>query len=405
MIKQLKTKFILINMSIVTVMLLVIFGMVLRTTGADMEQQSIRTLYNLSQGEKFPMSRPGEPVDGVRLPYFYATLDDNGSILSAKGGYFDLTDEESLLEIITAAQKKDENMGVLRSYNLRFLKRAAPFGTLLTFVDISSERAIIRNLVRSCILIGFASFSAFLALSFYLAKWAVRPVENAWNQQRQFVADASHELKTPLTVIMTTAEILASGDYDHSQFPQIIGSILTMAKQMRGLVESLLELARVDNGTSRVAFDFLNLSEVVSDATLPFEPVYFENGLELKSEIEENIWVRGSEAHLKQVVGIFLDNAIKYSTPGGQVKLILKRRDNGCLLSVASPGEEISKENLKRIFNRFYRMDKARTMDHSYGLGLSIAESIVAQHKGKIWAESETGVNTFCVQLSRIEKR
>ena len=256
-----------------------------------------------------------------------------------------------------------------------------------------------RSLTNTCVIIGVLSFAVFLGLSFLLARWAVKPVETAWNQQRQFVADASHELKTPLTVILTNAELLQEPEYDEQARSRFVDSIMTMSHQMRGLVESLLELARVDNGGQNMVFFRLNFSELVSDALLPFEPVYFEKGLTLESNVEENLFVKGSQQHLKQVADILLDNASKYASADSTVRVILRRQGSHCLLSVASAGDAISKEDLKNIFKRFYRMDKARSMNHSYGLGLSIADSIVSKHGGKIWAESADGVNTFFVQL------
>ena len=147
--------------------------------------------------------------------------------------------------------------------------------------------------MRTCGIIGGVSLLAFLFISVFLARWAVRPVEKAWDQQRQFVADASHELKTPLTVILTNAELLQTPGYGGAD--RAAESILTVARQMRGLVESLLELARVDNGAVKTALARLDLSRLVSDALLPFEPLYFERGLELESKIAEDIPVNGSE--------------------------------------------------------------------------------------------------------------
>ncbi len=399
MIKGLERKFILINMSIVTAMLLVIFGMVLHSTRLDLEEQSLRTMRFLLEDHNFPASRPGEATQSVQLPFFYVSVGYDGAVIAVKGGYFDLSDEESLEEIIAQANRSEADTGMLRDYNLRFCRKNTPFGQAMVFVDISSERATVNSLLKSCVVIGLLSFLAFLGLSFFLARWAVRPVEKAWNQQRQFVADASHELKTPLTVIMTNAELLSAEGYDESQRGQFASSILTMSQQMRGLVESLLELARVDNGTAKMTFSLLRFSDLAADALLPFEPVFFERGLMLESRVEPDIVVSGSPSHLKQVIDVLLDNAAKYSSPQGCVALTLKRQGSHCLLAVASPGEAIGKEDLKNIFRRFYRMDKARAMDHSYGLGLSIADSIVRQHGGRIWAESGDGINTFFVQL------
>ena len=402
MIKRLRIKFVCINMTIVTAMLLVIFGMVLQFTQENLENQSIRMMQNVAENERVQPGRPGASREEVQLPFFFVTIDFRGEMTAASGGYYDLSDEEQVLQIIQQARNTDAETGILKEYKMRFQKRTMPFGEAMVFVDISSEIATMENLVKTCVFIGIISFSVFLGLSFWLARWAVKPVETAWNQQRQFVADASHELKTPLTVIMTNAELLQSPEYTDADRRRFSDSILTMSHQMRGLVESLLELARVDNGAAKMVFSEFDFSEQVSDGLLPFEPVYFEKELLLESEIEEGLKVKGSQAHLRQVLDILLDNAAKYASPQGTVTVKLKRQGSHCLLSVANPGEQISKEDLKNIFKRFYRIDKVRSMNHSYGLGLSIADSIVKEHGGRIWAESAEGINTFFVQLTAV---
>jgi len=399
-IKRLRLKFICINMAIVTAMLLVIFGMVLHFTQENLTEQSTRTMQSILERDHTQLWRPGEMPGEVQLPFFYVSVSRTGELAAVSGGYYDLSDRAAILKIILLACETDAETGLLKQYNLRFCKENTLFGQSIVFVDISSELATMKSLVRSCVVIGLLSLSAFLLLSFLLSRWATRPVEQAWNQQRQFVADASHELKTPLTVIMTNAELLQSPEHAPEEHAQFANSILTMSRQMRGLVESLLELARVDNGTAKMDFTELDFSELVSDSLLPFEPVYFEKGLTLASDLSEGIRVKGSPAHLKQVLDILLDNGAKYSSPAGTVTVTLRRQGSHCLLAVSSPGEAIGKEDLKNIFKRFYRIDKARSMNHSYGLGLSIADSIVKAHGGKIWAESAGGVNTFCVQLT-----
>ena len=402
MIKRLRWKFVCINMIIVTAMLLVIFGMVLHFTQESLANQSIRMMQNMAENGRPQMGRPGEVTEEAQLPFFLVTINHHGEMTATSGGYYDLSDEEAVLKIIQLVSSSEENTGILKEYKLRFQKNSTPFGEAIVFVDISSEIATMEGLVKSSAFICVVSFILFFGISVLLARWAIRPVETAWNQQRQFVADASHELKTPLTVIMTNAELLQSPDYSDAERSRFTDSILTMSHQMRGLVESLLELARVDNGAAKMVFSEMDLSELVSDGLLPFEPVYFEKELLLESEIQEGIRVRGSQAHLRQVLDILLDNAAKYSSPGGRVLVKLQRQGSHCLLSVASPGEAISREDLKNIFKRFYRIDKARAMNHSYGLGLSIADSIVREHGGRIWAESSGGINSFFVQLAAL---
>ena len=225
-------------------------------------------------------------------------------------------------------------------------------------------------------------------------------MDRAWRQQRQFVADASHELKTPLTVITTNAELLQLPDCNEADKARCSSSILAMSRQMRSLVERLLELARADCEQSQMTFARLDYSALIELALLPFEPVFFEKGLLLSGQIQPNIQVNGSAPHLQQVIDILLDNAQKYSVSPGTVEV--KLQQNGrhhCLLSVSNPGGPISKEDLKQIFKRFYRLDPARTGDGSFGLGLSIAESIIAEHRGRIWAESGDGRVTFLIEL------
>ena len=398
MIRKLRLKFICVNMLIVTLMLTAIFGMVYHLTRQGLETQSEAMLQSVAS-DAFHPNRPGSPPPEVHLPFFVLELDGNGGLTASGGGYYDLTDQAFLKTLADAVTDADAPVGVLREYSLRYCRSVTPRGERIAFADMSSERATLKNLTETCAAIGVLCFAAFLLISWLLARWAVKPVETAWNQQRQFVADASHELKTPLTVILTNAELLQEPEYDEQARSRFVDSIMTMSHQMRGLVESLLELARVDNGGQNMVFSRLNFSELVSDALLPFEPVYFEKGLTLESNVEENLFVKGSQQHLKQVADILLDNASKYASADSTVRVILRRQGSHCLLSVASAGDAISKEDLKNIFKRFYRMDKARSMNHSYGLGLSIADSIVSKHGGKIWAESANGVNTFFVQL------
>lgn len=288
---------------------------------------------------------------------------------------------------------------MITEYHLRFQRIAAPVSQRFVFMDMSGEQSTLRNLVKTCATIGIVSLLAFFCISLFLARWTVKPIERAWIQQRQFVADASHELKTPLTVILTNAELLQKPNCDEKARTQFSTSILSMANQMRGLVENLLELARVDSGTVKASMSPLDFSELLSNVILPFEPLYFEQGLEIQFEIEPNIKVNGSERHLRQMAEVLLDNAMKYSASPAVVQVELKRHGLHSLLSVSNPGKPISPEELKNIFKRFYRVDKVRSMNHGYGLGLSIAESIVKEHRGRIWAASKDGINTFFVEL------
>lgn len=465
MIRKLRVRFVSIMMLIVCTMLIIIFGLVVHMTHSRIREDGLRMMENAVYAPMGTLSdrnpkRKGEDRNmNILLPFFRVLIDGDGKIVDMDGDYYDLTQEGSeavLEELVSAATASEEKVGDLRDYNLRYYRsggrkwsygktpdrtpvpetapaaeaasssagedapansaggtevhapdraaEAAPASTdgqIIIFMDISSEIVTMQNLYRTCVIIGLGSLASFLVISIFFARWAVRPVEEAWAQQRQFVSDASHELKTPLTVILTDAEMLKSPRFDEAHKAQFVDNILTMSNQMRGLVESLLQLARVDNGAiQKMPLQNIDLSELVSDELLTFDALFFEKGLTLVEDITGGITVHGSTQHLKQVVEILLDNAQKYSEPHGTVRVTLQKSgSHHCLLSVADPGDAISPEDLRKIFQRFYRIDEARAMNHSYGLGLSIAENIVKNHKGRIWAESAEGINTFRVEL------
>ena len=399
MLRRLRIKFVCINMAIVTVMLATIFGMVLHFTQQNLEQESLRMMQALA-GMPSRINPPGAFPLESRLPHFIIEYNYEQGIISVDSGVYDLSDRQLLKEIVSQTIAAEEQNGKLREYSLRYLRLSTPRGEKLIFADMSSELSTMENLLKSCAMIGLSSFMLFFVISLLLARWSIRPVEQAWKQQRQFIADASHELKTPLTVISTNAELLQTSIHDPLQCQQCSDHILAMSHQMRGLVESLLALARVDDGSANLTLSPLDFSQLTNNAALPFDPVFFEHGLFLECRIDPGIQVKGSSSHLCQVIEILLDNARKYSNPDTTVELTLSRSGhNLCQLALANRGEEISQEDLTNIFKRFYRGDAARSMNHSYGLGLSIAQRVAEEHKGKIWAESRDGINTFYLQL------
>ena len=399
MLKKLRLKFIMINMTIVTLMLGVLFGLLYYSTGRNLERDSIQMMENLAFSPAKPKP-PNKPRDEVNLPYFSILIDRDGKAIETDGNFFDLSDKEQLNSILALTYDAKSESGVLKEYNLRFLRSQTPMGPRIVFADMTSEQSTLQNLIRTFSMLGIAAFLVFLVISIFLAHWAVRPVELAWQQQKQFVADASHELKTPLTVIMTDAELLHAPDCPESDREPLSGSILTMSSQMRGLVENLLDLARLDNGSVKEEYRVVSFSDIISEAVMVFEPVFFENGLPLRYEIEPGIQVKGIPSHLKQLIDILLDNAGKYAASGGETVVKLRRSSRKCcLLEVSNQGEPISSEDRKNIFKRFYRADKARAMNHSYGLGLSIAQSIAEEHHGRIWCESIEGCNRFYVEI------
>lgn len=404
MLKQLRLKFIVIILSIVTVMLCVIFGLTIHTTQRNLEESS---LHAMQQAASSPGPRP-DRFDGTatepnqRIPLFVLAQHKDGSIITVGSSSLALSADAPLQELWDIAQSSSSNTGIIEDYDLRFVRISSPAGNRYVFADISHERLALTVLYRNCAVTGSVIFLLFIPLSILLANWAIKPVEKAWDQQRQFVADASHELKTPLTVILTNTELLQSPSHDAAARQRFATSIQATAQQMRHLVDGLLELARADNHSTPMQRENVDLSSLTEECTLPFEALFFEKDLLLDCSIAPGITVSGDSAKLKQVLDILLDNAQKYATPG-QITVRLLTQGKHCTFSIRTPGSPISKEDLSNIFRRFYRIDTARSRDGSYGLGLSIAQHIVQSHNGKIWAESDAGGNTFFVQLPTIQ--
>ncbi len=403
MIRKLRVKFVVINMAMVSIMLCIIFGLVYNSTRHNLETESINMMQGIAT-RPIELDRPdipNEQLPELKLPYFSIALNKEGEVIATGGGYYDLSDEE-FLKTLVAEANATQQVGVLDERGLRFYRADTPMGATLVFADMSSETRTLTSLVKTSLLIAVLSFLGFLVISIFLSRWAVKPVAAAWRRQKQFIADASHELKTPLTVILTNAELLQSEGYTPAERNNFSQSILLMGQQMKLLVEKMLELARSDTEQSAPTMQPVDLSKLVLDSAISFEGVFVDKGLLLESQIEPDITVQGNGQALQQLVDILLDNAQKYSAPSGVTTVQLSScGQTKCRLQVSNPGAAIPPEDLKKIFQRFYRMDKARSRDGSFGLGLSVAESIVAQHKGKIWAESQNGMNTFIAELPK----
>ena len=402
MIKRLRLKFIVINMGIATILLSAILGLVFYFTSANLETESIRMMERIAS-QPFQMNAPGELGEDVRLPFFTLQLGPHGELLDASGGYYDLSDDAFLGGLAQAAAASPRRLGVLEEYNLRYYRSDAPMSRFLVFADISSERATLDGLRRTCLLIGGLSFLAFLWVSVLLSKWAVRPVERAWQQQRQFLSDASHELKTPLTVILSNAELLEAAPLEDRP-ARWADNIRSEAGQMKSLVEEMLTLFRAESVRRETAFSEVDLSDVVTDAALRFEPVVFESGRRLLYTIDEGLQVSGDRDALERLTGILLDNAVKYAPQGTDIRLTLTHQDRTACLTVENGGDPIPPEVAAHLFDRFYRADSSRT-GTGFGLGLAIARAIAQNHKGNITCRSQEGVNRFSVTLPILRQK
>ncbi len=443
MIQKLRRKFILIMMSTVTILLTVIFFSLYYSARLNYENQGYEQLRAASRESQpnqmaphsnprkpdsdglspsddgaFPQAPPSEEDapeqrhnrDETPLLVIDQSMDGTLSIVKNQLVRFEEVDAQ---ELVTLADAVGSPNGLISEQHLRFLKEDSTPGRSLRYVfaDTSSEERSLHSQLIHSLVIGAAAFAAFFLFSILLSRWITAPVEEAWNKQNRFVADASHELKTPLTVILANIGLLTKSSADFTASDRAsLSHIQAEATRMKQLTESLLTLARSDSGQSAADFQPLDLSYLTDSCILTFEPVVFEMGKTISSQISADIRVNGDTEKLRRLITILLDNACKYSNPQSEITVSLKRgqRENSllkrnspfALLTVTSEGTPLTDEEIEHIFLRFYRTDPSRGTIPGYGLGLSIAQTIVDEHHGQIRAVSD-GIsrNTCLVSL------
>ena len=429
MITKLRRQMIFMVMGVVTVLLMAIFLILYHSAVSGFETRSVEALREALQqeqpqghgagdstappekSENKPDEVTMEPKPGTLTPpagredrpilVLEKRADGTISILKNTLYTLETPDTESLFAL---AEADNREYGKLPEEHLRFLKEhTAPDGTVrYAFGDTYSEEQSLHRQITASLLIGAGAFLIFLIFAVWFSGWAVKPVKEAWKRQRQFAADASHELKTPLTVIMSNAGLIAASlKPTDSEDKRRIAYIQAEAGRMKQLVEELLFLARSDAGRLTAEKTHLDLSFLIESCALNFEPVAFDQGKLIETDVEPDLMIDGEEAKLRQLAEILLDNACKYSEPGSMIRVSLKQSSEKKLrVTVTSQGTPLTKEEQKQIFERFYRADPSRGKTGGYGLGLAIAQEITRMHGGKIWAESdgEKG-NSFIVEF------
>ncbi len=404
MINKMRYQFILVTMASISF----IFILILTVINISMTLSSRRQGYELlthiadmpikkehvAPGKNMKPEAPRpEQVAGIDAFRSFSVLyDTNGNIQNVfYNDESDLTEDaiRSLAEEVMN-QKSPASKGVSSKYLYIIKNKEA--GTQIFFLDYSLEKNISLRLFWTCLFIGLVGIVFLFILIVFLSKWIVKPVQTSFDKQKQFIADASHELKTPLTIITTNAEVLAGTMNDNKW----LNHILTQTQRMSLLIKNLLELAKLDNYNTSIHFTEFDMSKAITNTALSFESLAYEYGKTFHMDIQENISLYGNEPSIRHLLTLLLDNAFKYSEPKGTITVSLKQHGDKRILTVKNTGNPIPKEEQKRIFERFYRSDTSRSRETGgYGLGLSIAISIVNNHKGHITVNSDESTGTY----------
>lgn len=421
MFKKLRNRFLIVNLITTSIIMLVAFTTIYTITyrnvqsDINMDLHRIMDNYNNAAGpqdfnkgnsslRRLDTKRTdNENIQERSISFMLMT--DKDSNLVGKDSKFTMNDEftNSALEKALSTNK-DSGKFTLDGSKWGFTMKHTNEGTILVFLDITSQQNILTNLIYTFTAVGLVMLIILYFASRFFANRSITPVKEAFEKQKQFIADASHELKTPLTIINTNADVLLSscdGIQSHAKWLYYIKS---ETERMTKLTNDLLYLTEMDDSRSNMIFSRFDLSEAVENIILTMEAVIFEKNVSLDYDIEPNLTVQGSSEQIKQVMMILLDNALKYTNAEGLISISLKKQRNEVVLSITNTGEGIAAEHLTKIFDRFYRTDASRARKQGgYGLGLAIAKSIIDQHKGKIYAKSEVGNSTtFYVHLTYV---
>lgn len=393
MIRHLRWKVVATNMLLISLVLLAVFAAVVLISRANYRESVQQQLYQALESGDYGSRQPG--AEGI--PCFVAEVYASGMARVAGNSYYDLSDQSQLAAIVTEALAQEEDTGLLADFHLRYLRKTGYTSTLIAFTDTTLESTTMRSMAAVCSLAGSAALLVLFLCSYLLSGVVTRPVGAAWAQQEQFLSDASHELKTPLTVMLSSAELL-----NQSALPEqavYIDNIREESRRMKLLVEDMLTLSRAQRSAGSLPEQTADLSEAAMTAALRFEPVAFEAGKRLEYDIAPELPVRGDGGKLGQALAALLDNAVKYSAGGTDIRLTAEKQGRFAVVAVADSGPDIPADKLPHIFDRFYRADEARTDGDSFGLGLPIAKAIIDAHRGTLRCESGGGVTRFIITL------
>lgn len=409
MFKKLRLKLSLINISILFAILLAVFLLIffsIRTnyvrTARNIKHKIERTAQTTEfDGEKtlFQMRAYGENALVIKV------AKDGELILAARTS--SLIDDVTAKELYEIVKDKDSDMKYI-AYDEKDYLTFYIEGELTTFffIDATQEQLLIASILREMIFIFLGAILLAFIGNLIMTKKALEPIKKVFEKQKQFVGDASHELRTPISSIKVNMEIVSENDEktigEHRKW---IDNINNETDRMSGLVNKLMFLSRKDSEDPLNSYEIINIANIIRQVISQFEVKFDKKGIALEYSLQ-NTYVKAEHTDINQLISSILDNAWKY-TEKGKVIINLYEADHQAVIRIEDTGIGISEENKPKVFERFYRADKARSgSNEGYGLGLSIVKSIVENYKGKIEVDSTLNKGSiFVIKLPSIEKK
>ncbi len=337
-------------------------------------------------------------------------LDPEGNIAYSQQMHLHLSEETLKLLISGMDIKSEESTGTLELDGIRYRYLSVIWngGVWAAIAECSQEQELLKTLKRNAAIFSVIGAFLLLPVCYLLTKWVSKPIETAWDQQNVFVSDATHELKTPLTVIAANTEaVMANPDATIESQEKWLDSIQGETVRMAGLVGDLLFLAKIDANEIHPDAEDIEISDMLEGMCMERESEIFEAGRRFDYDLTPALHYRGDKKLIKKMMDELLDNAQKYTPKGGNIRMVVNRdRKLHLRIVLSNMGDEIPPEALTKIFDRFYRVDPSRARDTGgYGLGLCVAKSIAELHGGSISVTSGSGINVFTVILGELPEK
>lgn len=402
MFKKLKYKFIIINMSLLTFVFFCIFGVIYFITWNSGERQINFSLNALIHEPNNGGPSKGGPLNNGIL----INLDHNLNVINIITPYN--VDKDILVELAVNILSKESSSGVIKieDTDFAYLKSLNRNINRIALINKSPQQNLLKNLLKTFFITGFISLIILFTISYYLAYKTIAPIKEVFEKQKQFIADASHELRTPIAIIKTNLALVSSNkDKTIESQGKWMNYIDLQTDRMSHLIDDMLSLAKLDEDKKVLNLQPININKILENLLMSFEAVFFENKIELQNNLKDNFFINGDLEEIKKLFNILMDNAIKHTFPNGTITITSSKLKSKMEIIITNTGEGIPDKDLEKIFERFYRSDESRQRKTGgYGLGLAIANSIVISHKGKIYARSNAGKDTsFIVELPILE--
>lgn len=406
MLKELKTKFILNNMVllgfVISIILIALCFAAYFSEEVKINNALEESFFELDTQNQTPEHVPNNSNEKPYVNVFTIVINPSGEIIYSSESEYDKDEVQNLIQTVLG---KDDDKGLISFQTYSYIKLERKTFTAISFASRDHLNDRLNESITHSLIAMFISFILFFYISKRLADVAVAPVEKAWEQQKQFIADASHDLKTPLTVIMANNNIVASHKEEsvESQM-KWIDSTSEEASRMSDLINKMLELAKSEGTIEDLKISDVNISELVENSILQFEVVAFEKNITIDSGIQPNIMVNTHPSTFSKIMEILFDNAIKYSDENGTVNVALFQTSKKVFLTINNKGEPIKPDELPLIFERFYRTNKEREVG-GHGLGLSLAKKKCEElgHKISVESNPEDGT-TFTITMKGKKK-